>query len=144
MSRKGFLRINDILREDYSSPDGWKENLLFSEMSNFDLGRLTSGQFIIRDSERTHPVFLLRKVERNSFEFCPCSSQKYNNDKASYIHKGSMTPPTRIPTDKDSYILHFLSFNLCSTSREIDRLPLRGLVSSDDIIGNFHKRGSQG
>jgi len=68
MSRKGFLRINDILLEDYSSPERWKENLLFSEMSNFDLGRSTGGQFKIKDSERTHPVFLLKRVERDSFE----------------------------------------------------------------------------
>lgn len=143
MSRKGFLRINDILRDDFTNPGGWKENLLFSEMSNYDLGRLTEGRFIVRDSERTHPVFLLKRVERESFEFCPCSSKKYNEDSASYIRKGSSTPPAKIPTDKDSYILHFLSFNLNSTSREVDRLPLRGLVSEDDIVGNFHKRGSK-
>jgi hypothetical protein len=133
-----------MLEEDFSTPSGWKENLLFSEMSNFDLGRLTGGQFIIRDSERTHPVFLLRKIERDSFQLCPCSSQEYNKEKASYIRKGSITPPSRIPTDRNSYVLHFLSFNLNSTSRETDRLPLRGLVSEEDIVGNFHKRGSQG
>lgn len=142
MSRKGFLRINDILREDYSSSAGWKENLLFSEMNNFDIGRLTSGRFIIRDSARTHPVFLLRKIERDSFTFCPCSSQEYNSQNSSYIRKGAMTPPSRIPIDKNSYILHSLSFNLNGSSREIDRLPVRGLVAAEDIVGNLHKRGA--
>lgn len=141
MSRKGFLRINDIMREDYSSSAGWKENLLFSEMNNFDLSRLTDGRFIVRDSARTHPVFLLRTIERNSFEFCPCSSQDYNSETCSYIHKGTMTPPSRLPVDKNSYILHLLTFNLNGTSREIDRLPVRGLVAEEDIVGNFHKRG---
>lgn len=142
MSRKSFLRINDILREDYTTPGGWKENLLFSEMSNYDLGRLTEGGFIVRDSERTHPVFLLKRVERESFEFCPCSSKKYNEDSASYIRKGSATPPAKIPTDKDSYILHFLSFNLNSGSREVDRLPLRGLVAEDDTLALSTKGGA--
>jgi hypothetical protein len=144
MSRKGFLRINDILRDDFSSPYGWKDNLLFSEMNNLDLGLLTEGRFFVKDSAGTHPVFLLRKVERNSFEFCPCSSQESNRDRASHIRKGAMTPPSRVPMDKNSYILHFLSFNLNSTSREIERLPLRGLVAEEDIVGNFHKGGCRG
>lgn len=143
MSRKGFLRINDILQEDYSNPRAWKERLLFSEMNNYDLGRLTEGTFIVRDSERSHPVFILRKVDLESFEFCPCSSKEYNRGKASYIRKNSMTPPAKYPTDKDSFILHFLSFNLNITDRIVDRLPLRGLVSEDDIIGDYYKRRCQ-
>ncbi len=144
MSRKGFLNINDILRDDFTSPSGWKENLRFTGMNNFDIGRLTEGGFTIRDSTGTHPVFILRKIERDSFEFCPCSSQEYNKDKASYIRKGAVTPPSRVPIDRNSYLLHSLSFNLNSTSREADRLALDGLVSEDNIVGDFHRRGAKG
>lgn len=144
MSRKGFLRIKDILREDFSTPGGWKENLLFTGMNNFSLAQLTDGRFIVRDSAGAHPVFLLRKVERDSFLFCPCSSKESNMASASYIRKGSMTPPSRILVEKTTFIINLLSFNLNATSQEADRLALRGLVSDEDIIGNFHKRGCQG
>lgn len=83
MSRIGFR----LLREkDYSNPLEWEERLFFTEMKNRDIAAMTSGAFgDSRNPFGTHPVFLLRKIETGSYEFCPCSTKDYNREKASYI-----------------------------------------------------------
>lgn len=140
MSRAGFRLMKE---KDYSNPLEWEERLFFTEMRNSDLADMTSGQF--QDSRKpygTHPVFLLRRIEQGAFEFCPCSTKDYNSNKASYIRQNSRTSPNGMRVDKNSYILHFLSFNLTSSCNIVDRMPLLGRVDEDDIIGDFHiKRG---
>lgn len=49
MSRNGFKRIEDILREmqeHLSSPSGWKENLLFFGMKNSDYHGFGGGDIL--------------------------------------------------------------------------------------------------
>lgn len=142
MSRAGFRLMRE---KDYSNPMEWEERLFFTQMRDSDISSMTSGQF--PDSKKsygTHPVFLLRTLELGVFEFCPCSTKGYNNDKASYIRQNSRTSPHGLRVDKNSYILHFLSFNLTSTSHLTDRMPLLGRVDENDIIGDFHiRRGAR-
>jgi hypothetical protein len=105
---------------------------------------MTNGGF--RDGDRpdgTHPVFILRRVERNAFALCPCSTKEYNRDKASYIRKNSKTTPNGLRVDSNSFILHFLSFNLTTDNPLVDRMPLLGKVTEDDIVGDYHKRGAK-
>lgn len=138
MSRVGFRLMKE---KDYSNPLEWEERLFFTEMKNSDIAGLASKLF--GDPRRpygTHPVFLLRRIELGSFKFCPCSTKDYNKDKASYICQNSRTTPNGWRVDKNSYILHFLSFNLPSTSCLVDRMPLLGRVDETDIIGNFHMK----
>lgn len=138
MSKSSYLRLMEI---DYNDPRQWGERCLFWGMKNADIRVRTAGQFIGGHPEGTHPVFILRKVENDSFEVCPCSSQQSNKDTASYIRKNSLTPPEKRPTDKNSFVLHFYPFNLHLDDRLTDRMPLRGIVAEEDIVGDFHKRG---
>lgn len=138
MSRIGFRLLKE---KDYLNPLEWEERLFFTEMKNKDIATMTAGAFgDTRNPFGTHPVFLLRKIEAGAFEFCPCSSKDYNKDKASYIRQNSKTAPKGMRVDKNSYILHFISFNLTSDCYLVDRLPLLGLVAEDDIVGDFHKQ----
>ena len=119
MSRVGFRLMKE---KDYSNPLEWEERLFFTEMRNSDIADMTAGLFgDVRNPYGTHPVFLLRRIELGSFEFCPCSTKDYNKDKASYIGQNSRTSPNGFRVDKNSYILHFLSFNLSSSSYLVDR-----------------------
>lgn len=125
--------------KDYSNPLEWEERLFFTQMKNTDIAEKTSGTFgDSRNPYGTHPVFLLRMIGKGAFEFCPCSTKEYNSGKASYIRQNSRTAPNGMRVDKNSYILHFLAFNLTSTSHLIDRMPLLGKVDESDIVGNFH------
>jgi len=140
MSRVGF----QLMREaDYSNPMEWEERLFFEQMKNSDIVRMTSGKFRSNNPCGTHPVYLLKRIERGIFEFCPCSTKDYNKDKASYIRQNSRTAPNGLKVDKNSYILHFLSFSLAGTSHIADRMPLLGRVDEVDIAGDFHKRGGR-
>ena len=101
---------------------------------------MTKGEF--RDDKKpygTHPVFILRRIERDTFKFCPCSSQSYNRGKASYIRENARTAPNNLRVDRNSYILHFIVFNLTADSPLIDRMPLLGRVAEDDIEGYFYR-----
>lgn len=138
MSRASFRLMKET---DYSNPLEWEERLFFTEMKNSDIGAMISGAFgDNRNPFGTHPVFLLKKIEAGTFEFCPCSTKDYNKDKASYIRQNSRTAPNGMRIDKNSYILHFISFNLTSNSYLVNRMPLLGQVAEDDIIGDFHKQ----
>ncbi|GFO67480.1 hypothetical protein GMLC_10590 [Geomonas limicola] len=132
------LRLEEI---DHFDPCQWGERYLFHGMKNGQIRILTGGQFAGGDPEGTHPVFILHKIEHDCFKFCPCSSKNYNSGIASYIRRNSVTPPCKPPTDRDSYLLHFYSFNIYLSDRVVDRLQLRGVVSEEDIVGTHHKRG---
>lgn len=135
MARAAFRLMREA---DYYNPWEWDERLYFDEMNNKDMAELTGYRFTGGSSWGTHPVFILRKIEKGCYDFCPCSSQEYNRGKASFIRKGSKTSPNSLRIDKNSYILHFYSFNLLADSYLVDRMPLRGKVNEEDIEGNFH------
>jgi hypothetical protein len=131
-----------MMREtDFYNPLDWDDHLFFEGMNNGDLARLTESQFLDNQkSYGTHPVFLLRKIERGCYEFCPCSSKEYNRDKASFIRKDAKTSPRGLRVERNSYILHFYPFRLSASDPLIDRMPLIGKIDETDIVGNFHFR----
>lgn len=140
MSRAGFRLMKET---DYSNPMEWEERLFFEDMMDKDISDMTSGEF--RDPGKpngTHPIFLLRVVQRGMFRFCPCSTKEYNGNRASYIRRNARTTPHGLRVERNSYILHFLSFNLASFDPLVDRLPLLGRVDENDIVGDFHKERS--
>lgn len=140
MSRKGYLRMRE---KDYSNPFEWEERLFFSAMKNRDVAELTNGEFRAENNpDGTHPVFILRQIERDAFKFCPCSTKEYNRGRASYIRKNSPTAPNGLRVDKNSYILHFITLNLSTDNPLVDRLPLLGQVAEDDIVGDYYKEGA--
>ena len=136
MGRAGFRLMRET---DYSNPLEWDERLFFDKMNNSDITSMTVGKF--RDNQKphgTHPVFLLRKIERGAFQFCPFSTKTYNSDKASYIRRNAPTSPHGFRVDSNSFILHFLSFNLISASPLTDRMSLLGRIDENDIVGDYH------
>lgn len=135
----GRIRLKELM--DLRDPTNWGDRSLFWGMKNEEIARRTNYQFTGGDPEATHPVFFLRRIEVDCYEFCPCSSKEYNHGKASYIRKGALTPPCREPMDRNSYILHFLSAILFADDCLADRLPLRGVVAREDIVGNHHEQG---
>lgn len=132
------VRLKELM--DLTDPTNWGARFLFWGMKNDEIAWRTSHRFSGGDPEGTHPVLILRRVEEECYEFCPCSSKEYNHGKASYIRKGAKTPPCTSFLDRNSYILHFLSANLCQDDPVAHRLALRGVVEREDIVGAYHEQ----
>lgn len=113
----------------------WKPKMIFSGAPDKTLSALTFGQFPKKVVPgKTHPVFSMRELpDRVGFSVCPCTSKKPFGQKAiRFIKKGCRLLHKNQFTDRDSYILDSLRFNMPASVAF--RLRFRGGVP-DKCIG---------
>lgn len=134
MSRAGFTAMRH-----YRTEDDFQERTFFRWMSNCNFSHLTGGRFTGGKPDGFHPAFLLEVIAPRAYRMCPCTSKV--NPKASYIRRGARTEPMGEQIDRDSYILHFYSFNLTYGDVHLRKVEIVGEVDDSDINGDFYKRG---
>ncbi len=117
----------------------WRENFLFAGMADESLMTETNGLFPIKPREKgTHPVFALRPLPSGiGFAVCPCSTKSWQN-KHRWIEKGTRLLHTNRETDRRSYLIEDISFNMPASVAS--RLRFQGEVPPDAIISPPAKR----
>ena len=138
MSRSGF---NLMQSRCYTETECLEERTFILKMRNSALAERTGDRFDDGNPDGCHPVFVLSIEANQVFRCCPCTSKR--NSKVSYIIEGSRTTPDGFRIDRDSYLLHFFSFNLTDTDPLMQRLEFMGQVDEEDILGNYHNRGGK-
>lgn len=110
----------------------WKKNMFFFGGCDRCLYKMT-GSFptTFRKDQKTHPVFLLKKISDVSFKACPCSTKR--SRKTRYIHAGCRLELTGNVMDNKSYILDRFSFNLSRDPIFQKELIFFGLVPQQCI-----------
>lgn len=93
----------------------WKPRMLFFGAKDRELINLTGGHFPAgRVTRKKRPVFSLEPLPQQSgFRVCPCSSQiPYRQKKYHYIEKDCQLIHTGHVTDRKSYLIEEVSFNI--------------------------------
>ncbi|MFH1351731.1 MAG: hypothetical protein ABII26_12480 [Pseudomonadota bacterium] len=93
----------------------WKPRMLFFGAEDRELLDLTSGRFPAGQvTKKKRPVFSIESLpQRSGFRVCPCSSQiPYRKKKYRYIEKDCQLMHTGHVTDRKSYLIEEVSFNI--------------------------------
>jgi hypothetical protein len=93
----------------------WRERFLFNHALDEELFHQTSGLFPARIVPgKSHPVFTLKRLDDGmGFKVCPCTSKiPRGHVQYRFIRNGCVLKYSEIKTDRDSYILHWLFFNI--------------------------------
>jgi len=93
----------------------WCKGMLFAGAGDDSVSRLTAGKFPKRlVTGMTHPVYALRALQGQvGFKVCPCSSHKpFDAGACRYIAKGCRLLHTGRETDRNSYLVEAVCFNI--------------------------------
>lgn len=92
----------------------WKERMLFRGLQDQMTSQLTGGLFPAKLASGAHPAFSLQELpDRAGFRVCPCSSRKpFHTKRYRYIKEGSCLRYTGHITDRNSYLIENVPFNI--------------------------------
>ncbi len=123
----------------------WRPNFLFKGALDSVLVGLSRNRFPAVPKKRgTHPVFALKPVGLSKikhrfsasipgFKVCPCTSL-YHRKKIRWIKKGTTLMHTGVITDRRSYLLESIQFNMPASIAH--KLTFQGEVPENAIMGN--------
>lgn len=93
----------------------WKRNMFFFGAGDRQLHELSQGRFPAKvDKKKSHPIFALEPLPQGiGFKVCPCSSKKpYDLPSFRFIIKGCKLLHTGYITDRNSYLVENITFNI--------------------------------
>lgn len=92
----------------------WKEKMFFRGLPDKSAFQLTAGQFPVRPTSGSHPVFSLKALpEKAGFRVCPCSSKRpFSRETCRFIGKGCLLLHTGFAIDRDSFLIEKFQFNI--------------------------------
>jgi hypothetical protein len=116
----------------------WPENGLFAGARDAKLHTYTKGRFQekLKDRQATHPIFVLKRLGSLAHRVCPCSSKKYQNQRA--IPKGCVLEHTYYVVRQRTYLVEDCVFQIPKDKQFIwnlrywGRVPETNLESEDD------------
>ena len=120
----------------------WRERFLFFGARDADLFSLTDSRFpgkLVR--RKAHPVFALRALPDGAgFKVCPCTSKSpYAGSERRFIQEGCRLRYTGYVTDRESFLLENISFNIPPSIAY--GLRFRGQVPSECLMTWSADRG---
>lgn len=113
----------------------WQPHFYFTGAEDERLSGITGGRFPGKPiPNKTHPIFALKPLPDGAgFTVCPCSSKKpYDQAIYHFIRKGCRFLHTGFKTDRNSYLIEKIRFNIPTSLAS--RLHFRGEAPVECII----------